>query len=224
MPLILPRLGFVKMPRFIKKNLKVLTCILKKVSPHLLLTVVRRECHGRMRSRPKPGPHQLSSEDRPRTSRESSTAAPCLEETRGDAHVHQVLVELESPLEEVHRPRNLVADEVLRQMSPHLPQEVVGRGVRRVAGEHTYAVHLQHDEAESCRASTSPCCSRAPLSTRTPRRRVQAVRKGKRYYHRSPSRSGRTCCSGGTQVGQREPPPKPGREPAEIYAHTRNHD
>ena len=84
-------------------------------------------------------------------------AAPCLEETRGDAHVHLVLVErvdgvchegLESPPEEVHRPRNLVADEVLRQMSPHLPQDV-GRGVRRVAGEHTYAVHLRHDEAES---------------------------------------------------------------------------
>ena len=109
-------------------------------------------------------------------------AAPCLEETRGDAHVHLVLVELESPLEEVHRPHNLVADEVLQQMSPHLPQEVVGRGVRRVAGEHTYTVHLRHDEAESCSASTSPSCRRAPLSTRTPRRRVQAVRKGKRYY------------------------------------------
>ena len=79
-------------------------------------------------------------------------AAPCLEETRGDAHVHLVLVELESPPEEVHRPRILVADEVLRQMSPHLPQEVVGRGVRRVAGEHTYAVHLRHDEAESCQS------------------------------------------------------------------------
>ena len=56
---------------------------------------------------------------------------------------------LESPPQEVHRPRNLVADEVLRQMSPHLPQDVVGRGVRRVAGEHTYAVHLLQDEAES---------------------------------------------------------------------------
>ena len=63
---------------------------------------------------------------------------------------------LESPPQEVHRPRYLVADEVLRQMSPHLPQDVLGRGVRRVAGEHTYAVHLRndevhrrHDEAES---------------------------------------------------------------------------
>ena len=59
---------------------------------------------------------------------------------------------LESPPEGVHRPRNLVADEVLRQMSPHLPEDVVGRGVRRVAGEHTYAVHLRHDEAESCQS------------------------------------------------------------------------
>ena len=59
---------------------------------------------------------------------------------------------LESPPEEVHRPRNLVADEVLRQMSPHLPQDVLGRGIRRVAGEHTYAVHLRHDEAESCKS------------------------------------------------------------------------
>ena len=86
---------------------------------------------------------------------------PVSRRPRGDAHIHLVLVErvdgvchegLESPPEEVHRPRNLVADEVLRQRSLHLPQEVVGRGVRRVAGEHTYAVHLRHDEAESCQS------------------------------------------------------------------------
>ena len=132
---------------------------------------------------------------------------------------------LKSPLEEVHRPLNLVADEFLQQMSPHLPQEVVGRGVRRVAGEHTYAVHLRHDEAESCQSLDLALLQQSPaVNQDSLEESSSGLRKGKRYYHRSPRRSGRTCCSGGTQVGRREPPPKPGRETAEIYAHSRNHD